>query len=64
MEFKPFTIPQHSLGRWLTLDAGDLDNDGDDDIVIGNMSIGPSNLTPNSDWRKGPEFLLLLNKTK
>ena len=62
--FKPFTFPQHSLGRWLTLDAGDIDGDGDIDLVLGNMSIGPTNIPTHADWRSGPAFVLLENKTR
>jgi hypothetical protein len=62
--FKPFTFPQHSLGRWLTLDAGDVDGDGDVDLALGNMSIGPTNIPTHPDWRKGPAFVLLENKSR
>jgi hypothetical protein len=62
--FSPFTITEYGLGRWLTMDAGDLDGDGDTDIVLGNMSIGPSNFAPDKKWRNGPEFLLLENRAR
>ena len=62
--FKPFTFPEHSIGRWLTLDAGDIDGDGDIDLVLGNMSIGPTNITIHPDWRSGPDFVLLENRTR
>jgi FG-GAP-like repeat len=62
--FDAFTLPNPSLGRWLTMDANDIDGDGDVDIVLGNMSIGPSNGPPNFAWRQGPAFVLLQNKTK
>ena len=63
-QFKRFTFPQHSLGRWLTLDAGDIDGDGDIDLVLGNMSIGPTNIPTHPDWRSGPAFVLLENKSR
>ncbi len=62
--FRPATFPQHALGRWLTLDAGDIDGDGDIDLVLGNMSIGPTNIPTQIDWKSGPAFVLLKNKTR
>lgn len=64
LHFKPFGIPQFGEGHWLTLDAGDLDGDGDQDIVIGSL------VPPAATWRpldtKQPRpvaFLLLRNNT-
>lgn len=33
--FQPKVIPEAVLGKWLTMDVGDLDQDGDQDIVLG-----------------------------
>ena len=33
--FHPKFIPEAALGKWLTMDVGDLDGDGDTDIVLG-----------------------------
>lgn len=40
--FEPSSIKEATLGRWLTMDAGDIDGDGDTDIVLGNsfFSLG------------------------
>ena len=27
-QFEAFSVPQYSIGRWMTLDVGDLDGDG------------------------------------
>ena len=40
--FKAFTFAESALGRWLTLDAGDVDGDGDDDILLGSYIKGPT----------------------
>lgn len=41
LEFKPSTFADSSAGRWLTMDVGDFDGDGDDDIAIGAAIKGP-----------------------
>ena len=38
-DFIPYTIEECKSGRWLTMDAGDLDADGKIDLVLGNFSI-------------------------
>jgi hypothetical protein len=44
------------------MDADDLDGDGDVDIVLGNMSVGPLNIQVENKWASGPSFILLENK--
>ena len=59
--FKPFSLPESRDGRWLTMDAGDLDGDGKIDLVLGNFSYGPVMMKPKVDWVKGASFLYLKN---
>jgi hypothetical protein len=42
LNFKAHTIPESKLGRWIVMDAGDIDGDGDIDIVLGSFSMGPT----------------------
>ena len=62
--FEASTLPETQKGRWLTMDAGDLDGDGRIDLVLGNFSVGPTPIPPKTDWKKGPPFLFLKNITK
>ncbi|MGE3312697.1 MAG: FG-GAP-like repeat-containing protein [Limisphaerales bacterium] len=41
LEFVASSVPEATAGRWLTLDAGDLDADGDVDVVLGSFIDGP-----------------------
>lgn len=63
-EFTPYTLPEAELGRWLTMDAADLDGDGRTDILLGNFSVAPGFTKPAVDWKKGPPFLFLRNMGK
>ncbi len=62
--FQPSTLPEAEEGRWLTMDAGDLNGDGKPDIVLGNFSAGPTLMRSKTNWEKGPPFLVLLNRGK
>jgi hypothetical protein len=57
--YTPYTFPESKLGRWLTMDAGDLNGDGMIDLVLGNFAGGPQLMKPSSDWKNGPLFILL-----
>lgn len=63
LNFESSTVPSHVDGRWLTMDSGDYDSDGDEDIILGNMSIGPSSLNGKRDWKTKSPFIVLKNKT-
>ena len=61
LDFFPFTVPGTQVGRWLTMDAGDLDGDGKPDLVLGNLSVAPLAATVLNHWKEGPPFLFLKN---
>ncbi len=63
----PFRLPGALNGRWLTMDAGDVDGDGDEDIVLGNFSQGPQSFITQemvNRFGSAPPFTLLRNKTR
>jgi len=64
MDFQPYSISETQQGKWLTLDAGDLDGDGRVDLVLGNFSFFSPVTKAGVDFKKGPPFLLLRNQRK
>jgi hypothetical protein len=68
-EFQPASIPEHADGRWITMDAGDLDGDGDEDVVLGSLVLGPPSVAIPPHVRErwtnaAPAVLLLENTTR
>ncbi|GAC1419062.1 MAG: hypothetical protein NVS9B7_18410 [Flavisolibacter sp.] len=63
-DFKPYSLPGATVGRWLTMDAGDIDGDGKIDLVLGNFSVGPSMFPHKIDWKTSPPVIVLKNTGK
>jgi hypothetical protein len=65
-DFKPFITPLAKEGRWMIMEAFDVDADGDDDILLGAMNF--FDYVPDSliaFWKsKQTSLLLLRNNTK
>ena len=60
--FIPHAFPINNQGRWICMNAGDFDGDGDTDIVLGNYSKGflnQENFKPN--WNEYMPFIILSN---
>jgi hypothetical protein len=66
LKFIPTAIKGFDRGNWVTMDAGDVDGDGDEDIVVGSLILGrsPRELTTRIAPGEMPSFLLLVNQTK
>jgi hypothetical protein len=67
LKFEASTFPQCIVGRWLTMDANDLDGDGDIDIALASMIEMPTAVPPQLKtlWQKNsPSVLYLINQHK
>lgn len=61
-QFKSYTFKNSNLGRWFLMDAGDVDKDGDEDIILSSFTYV---LTPVPDrvselWKKSDADLMIL----
>ncbi|QRR01812.1 FG-GAP repeat domain-containing protein [Dyadobacter sandarakinus] len=61
-DFIPATLPIGHEGRWICMDAGDWDGDGDEDLVLGSFSRGFLNQDDTRpDWNVYTPFIVLEN---
>jgi hypothetical protein len=67
LKFEPSTFRECIAGRWVTMDANDLDGDGDIDIVLASLIRMPT-IVPDflkELWEKqSPSVLYLINQTR
>ncbi|MGA0557470.1 FG-GAP repeat domain-containing protein [Larkinella sp. VNQ87] len=65
--FRPATFPGSEAGAWLTMEAADVDQDGDDDLLLGSFAfrVTPTPKEWLDRWRNSKTGLILLeNQTK
>ncbi|RRA97607.1 FG-GAP repeat domain-containing protein [Larkinella rosea] len=65
--FRPKSFPESAMGSWLTMDAADVDQDGDEDILLGSFAfrVTPTPKELMDRWRKSKAGVILLeNQTK
>ncbi|HEY1053548.1 MAG TPA: VCBS repeat-containing protein [Emticicia sp.] len=62
-KFTPKALNIKTFGRWLVMDTGDIDGDGDEDIVLGNHPIGTTPGTLLKEWTKAKGVLYLINQS-
>lgn len=61
LDFHPFSLAVCKTGRWITMDAGDIDGDGWIDLVLGNFNLRSSISNAKNDWYNAAPFLVLKN---
>ena len=68
LKFKASTFPEVNIaGRWLVMDKGDLDGDGDTDVVLGAFNEFPGqkpHFVDEAREKSGAAILILRNTTR
>jgi hypothetical protein len=67
LQFTLSTFRECVSGRWLIMDAGDVDGDGDDDIVLGSLVKMPTKVPDflKKNWdENGPSVMILRNELR
>ena len=62
--YRPYSFHQAGMGRWIVMDSGDIDQDGDEDIVLGSLAfeVIPDNGEVEGWVKNGIPFVVLRNQ--
>jgi len=64
LRFEPYLSRDADAGRWMSMDVGDLDGDGDADIVLGSFAVGPTTIpippALRDNWKTNGAAVLVL----
>ena len=63
LNFSTSTFQDPTMGRWIVMDAGDIDDDGDEDLILGSLAfeVIPKNNLVNRWVQEGLPFIILEN---
>ncbi|NJM94427.1 MAG: VCBS repeat-containing protein [Cytophagales bacterium] len=66
MKFKAHTFPEVNQGRWIVMDVGDMEGDGDQDIILGSLTFEvPNKQALVQQWvDQALPFVVLENTTR
>lgn len=62
--FTQKTLPINHLGRWSVIESGDIDGDGDIDLILGSHPVSKFPAGFDQAWKKGSGLVILRNRTK
>ncbi|MDR0792880.1 MAG: VCBS repeat-containing protein [Chitinophagaceae bacterium] len=62
LHLTPYSLPATQAGRWIAMDAADIDNNNKPDLILANCSVGPTINKSKTDWKTGPNIMLLRQK--
>lgn len=61
LHFSPYSMAELTMGRWISMDVGDMNLDGRPDVILGNF-VQPSNFSnPAINWATAPPMVVLKN---
>lgn len=68
LQFKDYSFPEATNGRWIVMDAGDIDGDGDIDLALGSfvafIADGDTTGLGEKWFTSGPSVVVLENTIK